>query len=137
MNYWLFKTEPGAWSWDDQVKEGAAEWDGVRNFQASAQMKAMKIDDKGFFYHSQSDKAIVGVVRVVKEYYPDHTDATGRFGMVDVEPVEPFKRPVTLAEIKADPQFAEMKLVRAPRLSVQPVDAAAWKAICKMGGVDT
>ena len=137
MNYWLFKTEPGAWSWDDQVKEGAAEWDGVRNFQASAQMKAMQIDDKGFFYHSQSDKAIVGVVRVVKEYYPDHTDATGRFGMVDVEPVEPFKRPVTLAEIKADPQFAEMKLVRAPRLSVQPVDAAAWKAICKMGGVDT
>jgi len=110
--YWLMKSEPGAWSWDDQVKAGPAEWDGVRNYQASNNMKAMKIGDKAFFYHSVKDKEIVGVVRVVKEYYPDHTDASGRFGMVDVEAVEPLKTPVTLADIKATPEFSDLALVR-------------------------
>jgi predicted RNA-binding protein with PUA-like domain len=101
MAYWLFKSEPGAWSWDDQVKEGACEWDGVRNHQANNNMKAMKIGDRGFFYHSVNEKQIVGVVEVVKEHYPDHTDAKNIFGMVDVEALMPVKTLVTLAEIKA------------------------------------
>ena len=133
--YWLMKSEPGAWSWEDQVKAGPAEWDGVRNYQASNNMKAMKIGDKAFFYHSVKDKEIVGVVRVVKEYYPDHTDASGRFGMVDVEAVEPLITPVTLADIKATPEFSDLALVRQSRLSVVPVTPKHWKLIRKMGGI--
>ncbi|MDX1485307.1 MAG: EVE domain-containing protein [Alphaproteobacteria bacterium] len=135
MAYWLFKSEPGAWSWDDQVKAGAAEWDGVRNHQANNNMKAMKIGDKGFFYHSVNEKRIVGIVRVVKEHYPDHTDASGRFGMVDVEAVEPVKTPVTLADIKAEPRLQNMALVRQSRLSVTPVSDEEWKIVCAMAGV--
>lgn len=135
MAYWLMKSEPGAWSWDDQVKAGAAEWDGVRNYQASNNMKAMKIGDKAFFYHSVKAKEIVGVVKVVKEYYPDHTDPSGRFGMVDVEAVEPLKTPVTLADVKATPELSDLALVRQSRLSVLPVEAKHWKLICKMGGI--
>ena len=136
MAYWLMKSEPGAWSWDDQVKEGPAEWDGVRNHQASNNMKAMKVGDKAFFYHSVKDREIVGVVRVVREYYPDHTDPTGRFGMVDVEAVEPLKTPVSLADIKARPELGELPLVRQSRLSVMPVEPGHWKRICEMGGID-
>ena len=136
MAYWLMKSEPGTWSWDDQVKEGPAEWDGVRNHQASNNMKAMKLGDKAFFYHSVKDREIVGVVRVVREYYPDHTDPTGRFGMVDVEAIEPLKTPVSLADIKARPELGELPLVRQSRLSVMPVEPDHWKRICEMGGID-
>ena len=137
MNYWLFKSEPGAWSWDDQVKEGAkgAEWDGIRNHQAANNMKEMKIGDHGFFYHSVNEKQIVGIVEVVKEYYPDHTDASGRFGMVDVAAVKPLERPVTLADVKADERLADLLLVRHTRLSVMPIPADAWRIICEKGGV--
>ena len=135
MQYWLFKSEPGAWSWDDQVKAGAAEWDGVRNHQANNNMKAMKKGDKGFFYHSVNEKQIVGIVEVVKEHYPDHTDASGRFGMVDVKALEPVETPVTLADIKAEPKLADLALVKQSRLSVVPVAKAEWKLLCKMAGV--
>jgi len=137
MAYWLFKSEPGAWSWNDQIsaKNSTTTWDGVRNYQACNNMKAMKIGDLGFFYHSVSEKQIVGVVEVVKEYYPDHTDESGRFGMVDVKAVMPVETPVTLAEIKADPALQELALVRQSRLSVVPVDAKSWKLLCKKGGI--
>jgi predicted RNA-binding protein with PUA-like domain len=135
MAYWLIKSEPGAWSWDDQVRVGTEPWDGVRNYQASANMKAMKIGDRCFFYHSVKAKEIVGIVEVVKEYYPDHTDKSGRFGMVDVKAIEPLETPVTLAQIKADERFANLALVRQSRLSVVSIDNASWKLICKMGGV--
>ena len=133
MAYWLLKSEPGAWSWDDQVRDGTAEWDGVRNYQASNNLKAMKRGDHGFFYHSGKDREVVGIVEVVKEYYPDHTDASGRFGMVDVKALKPMTAPVTLAQIKADPRFATFALVRQSRLSVVPVSAAEWAAICELG----
>ncbi len=137
MAYWLFKSEPGAWSWDDQVKRGkkGEHWDGVRNYQASNNMKAMKKGDKGFFYHSVDEKRIVGVVEVIKEYYPDHTDEKGRFGMVDVRAVEAMPEPVTLAQIKAEPDLADFALVRQSRLSVVPVTDDQWALICKMGGL--
>ena len=133
MAYWLIKSEPNTWSWDDHVRDGTTHWDGVRNHQASNNMKAMKIGDRAFFYHSVNEKRIVGIVEVVKEYYPDHTDKSGRFGMVDFKAIKPFVRPVTLAEIKADPDFAELPLVRHTRLSVMPIDDASWKRICAMG----
>jgi len=135
MAYWLMKSEPSAWSWNDHVKAGTAEWDGVRNFQASANMKEMTIGDRCFFYHSVNAKEIVGIVEVVKEYYPDHTDKSGRFGMVDVKAIEPLKTPVTLAQIKADERLSHLALVRQSRLSVMPIDVKAWKLICKLGDV--
>jgi len=135
MAYWLFKTEPEAWSWDQQMKKNGAEsWNGVRNHQAANNMKAMKKGELGFFYHSGDERRIVGIVEVAREYHPDPTDETGRFGMVDVIYKEPFKTPVTLAEIKADPRFKDMTLVKFSRLSVQPVSAEHWKILCKMGG---
>jgi predicted RNA-binding protein with PUA-like domain len=133
--YWLFKSEPGAWSWDDQVRAGAAEWDGVRNHQANNNMKAMKIGDRGFFYHSVNEKRIVGVVEVVREHYPDPTDPKSLFGMVDVKAVAPVETPVSLADIKAHPDLADMFLLRQSRLSVGPVSAKEWKIICKMAGI--
>ena len=135
MNYWLFKSEPGTWSWDDQVKKKVEHWDGVRNYQAANNMKAMKKGDKGFFYHSVNEKQIVGVVEVVMEYYPDHTDKSGRFGMVDIKALLPVEKPVTLAEIKAEPKLQDFALVRQSRLSVVPVDTAQWKLICNMAGI--
>ncbi len=135
MQYWLFKSEPNTWSWDDQVKKGVEHWNGVRNYQANNNMKAMKIGDKGFFYHSVNEKQIVGVVEVVKEHYPDHTDESGRFGMVDIKALYPVKTPVTLADIKADPKLADLALVRQSRLSVVPVGKDEWKLICRMAGV--
>ena len=133
MAYWLVKSEPGTWSWDDHVKAGTAEWDGVRNHQASNNMKAMAVGDRAFFYHSVNEKQVVGIVEVARTYYPDPTDASGRFGMVDFTAVAPFTRPVTLAEIKAEPRLAELPLIRQSRLSVMPIDEASWALICKMG----
>ncbi len=133
MAHWLMKSEPGAWSWDDQVKAGSAEWDGVRNYQAANNMKAMKIGDLVFFYHSVNEKQVVGIAEVVKEYYPDPTDAKGRFGMVDIKAIRPMVKPVTLAEIKAEPKLSELALIRQSRLSVLPVSPAEWKVICGMG----
>jgi predicted RNA-binding protein with PUA-like domain len=135
MAYWLIKSEPGAWSWDDQVKAGAECWDGVRNHQAANNLKAMTVGDKCFFYHSVNDKQIVGIVEVVKEYYPDPTDDSGRFGMVDVEAVEPLKTPVTLQQIKRDPHLSQLALVRQSRLSVLPVDSRSWAMIRELGGL--
>ena len=133
MAFWLMKSEPGGWSWDDQVSAGSAEWDGVRNYQAANNMKAMKLGDRAFFYHSVNEKRIVGIVEVVKEYYPDPSDASGRFGMVDVKALRPFEKPVTLARVKTAPRLAGLALVRQSRLSVLPVSEVEWKIICKMG----
>lgn len=135
MNYWLIKSEPNSWSWDDHVKVGVEPWDGVRNYQASNNMKAMKIGDKAFFYHSVKEKRIVGIVEVVKEYYPDHTDPKGRFGMVDFKAVEPVPNPVTLDDIKGDERLHGLSLLKQSRLSVVPIDAKSWKIICGMGGI--
>jgi predicted RNA-binding protein with PUA-like domain len=137
MAYWLFKSEPNTWSWDDQVAAGAKgdTWDGVRNHQAANNMKAMKVGDRGFFYHSVNEKRIVGIVEVVKEYHPDPSDEKGRFGMVCVKAVEPVPNPVTLAEIKATPELQDMALVRQSRLSVTPVSDEEWSILCQMGGV--
>lgn len=135
MNYWLIKSEPGTWSWDDQVKKGKAGegWDGVRNYQASNNMKAMKVGDRCFFYHSVNEKQVVGIVEVIEEYHPDPTDPKGRFGMVTVMAVKPFEKPVTLADIKAEPRLENLSLIKQSRLSVMPIDGASWKLICKMG----
>lgn len=135
MQYWLMKTEPETFSWDDQVKKGVEPWNGVRNFQANANMKAMKTGDRAFFYHTGDEKQIVGIVEIVKEHHPDPTDETGKFGMVAVKAVEPLPRPVTLAQIKESGRFKELSLVRHSRLSVSPVSEAHWRAICAMGGV--
>jgi predicted RNA-binding protein with PUA-like domain len=134
MQYWLFKSEPGEWSWDDQLKKGDAgeHWDGVRNYQASNNMKAMKIGDLGFFYHSVHEKRIVGIVEICAEYYPDHTDKSGRFGMVDVKAVKSLNVPVTLADIKANPKLADNALVRQSRLSVVPLSRVHWDEILRM-----
>lgn len=137
MAYWLFKSEPATWSWDDQVKKGDAgeEWNGVRNHTAKLNMKAMQKGDLGFFYHSVDEKSIVGIVKVIAEAHPDSKDATGKWFCVDVAAVEPMPKPVTLAYVKAEPKLAEMALVKQSRLSVQPVSAEEWKLICKMGGL--
>ena len=135
MAYWLFKSEPGAWSWDDQVRVGTEPWDGIRNYQADNNMKAMKIGDKAFFYHSIKEKQVVGVVEIVKEHYPDDTDPKGRFGRVDVKAVCPVATPVTLDDVRNEPSLSELALVRQSRLSVMPVSAAEWKQICKMAGI--
>ena len=134
--YWLLKSEPGTWSWDDQTRDGVAEWDGVRNHQANNNMKAMKLGDRAFFYHSVDEKRVVGIVEVVREWYLDPSDASGRFGMVDVKAVTPVDRPVTLADIKAEPRLQNLALVRQSRLSVVPVAAEEWQVICAMAGVD-
>jgi predicted RNA-binding protein with PUA-like domain len=136
-NYWLMKTEPGNWSWDDQVARGKAgeSWDGVRNYQAANNMKAMKIGDRAFFYHSVDEKRIVGVVEVVQEYHPDPSDPKGRFGMVTVMAIEPMPKPVTLADIKADPALADLPLLKQSRLSVMPIPKQAWALICRKGGM--
>ncbi|HZP08042.1 EVE domain-containing protein [Methyloceanibacter sp.] len=137
MAYWLMKSEPEAWSWAEQKKEGAkgAEWDGVRNFQARNNMRAMKKGDLAFFYHSGDQKRAVGIVKVVKEAHPDSTDSTGQWECVDVAAVAELPNPVTLAAIKANPKLASMVLVRNSRLSVQPVTAQEWSIICKMAGL--
>jgi len=138
MAYWLFKSEPGTWSWDDQVAKGdeGEGWDGVRNYQASNNMKAMKIGDRGFFYHSVNEKRIVGIVEVMEEYHPDPTDASARFGMVTVKAVKPVGKPVTLADVKAEPRLADFPLIKQSRLSVVPVTDEQWQIICAMAETD-
>jgi predicted RNA-binding protein with PUA-like domain len=135
--YWLFKSEPSAWSWADQVRAGpkGTSWNGIRNHAAKQNLMAMKRGDRGFFYHSNEGKAVVGLVEVVREYYPDPSDESGRFGMVDVRAVEALAKPVTLEAIKAEPRLSEMALVKHPRLSVQPVTAEEWRVVRRMGGL--
>ncbi len=137
MNYWLVKSEPDAWSWQQQVASGARgeAWNGVRNHAAKLNLMRMKKGDQAFFYHSNIGKEIVGIVEIVREHYPDPTDASGKFVCVDVKAVKAMPKPVTLAAIKADARFAEMALIKLSRLSVQPVTATEWKALCKMGGL--
>jgi predicted RNA-binding protein with PUA-like domain len=134
MAYWLIKSEPETWSWDDHMKKGVEPWHGVRNYQASNNMKAMQFGDLAFFYHSVKEKRIVGIVEVCKLYYPDHTDESGRFGMVDFKAVKPVEKPVTLADIKATPELQEMALLKQSRLSVSPVSTSEWRIILKMSG---
>jgi predicted RNA-binding protein with PUA-like domain len=137
MAYWLVKSEPDSWSWDEQVKAGTkgTPWTGVRNHTAKANLMKMKKGDRAFFYHSNEGKEIVGIVEVVKEHYPDPTDKTETFVVVDVKAVAPLKTPVTLAQAKADKKLADMELIMFSRLSVQPVTADEWKHISKLGGV--
>ncbi|WP_099825137.1 EVE domain-containing protein [Oceaniglobus indicus] len=137
MRYWLFKSEPSAWSWDDQVARGDAgeEWDGVRNYQARNIMREMAVGDLGFFYHSQSEKAVVGIVEVIAEAHPDSTDDTGKWECVDIKAREPMPTPVTLDMCKDDPRLADMVLVKRPRLSVQPVTETEWNIVRELGGL--
>lgn len=138
MGYWLFKSEPDVFSWDDLVARGAAgePWDGVRNYQARNNMRAMKIGDLGFFYHSNEGKEVVGVCEVCALAHPDPKDDTGTWECVDVRAVLPLKSFVTLADVKANPRLAKMSLVTSMRLSVQPVQPDEWAEVCRMGGLD-
>src|SRR5919112_2565052 len=137
MAHWLYKSEPSVWSWDDQVAQGSkgTSWNGIRNHTAKQNLMAMKRGDRGFFYHSNEGKAVVGIVEVIKEYYPDPTDESGRIGMVDIKAVKPLPRPVTLDEIKAEPGLRALILVNKSRLSVQPVTDTEWDLLCRMGGL--
>ena len=132
MKYWLLKSEPDAWSWDKQVKEGASMWDGVRNYQARNNLKEMKKNDLCFFYHSVTERSIVGIVKVVKEYYPDPTDKTGRFVVVDVKATKKLKNPVSLDQIKENSKLKDIALVKQSRLSVMPLKKTEWEIIIKM-----
>lgn len=129
MQYWLFKSEPDAYSWEQLVEDKTTYWDGVRNFQAQNNMKKMKIGDRGFFYHSNQGREIIGVVEVTKEFYPDHTDDSKRFGMVDIKPISKLPRTVTLAEIKQTPELQSIALIKQSRLSVMPISADEWDFI--------
>ncbi len=137
MKYWLLKTEPETFSWNDQVKKGAKgePWTGVRNFTARTNLKAMKKGDQAFFYHTGDEKQIVGIVEVIRESYKDPTDEKGIFVAVDVQAVTPLRKPVALADVKADARLKDMALVKFSRLSVQPVSAQEWSLICRMGGL--
>ncbi len=137
MAYWLFKTESDAFSWEEQKAKGAAgqEWDGVRNFQARSNMRAMKKGDYGFFYHTGDEKRVVGIVEVIAEAHPETKDKTGRWECVDLKAVADVPNPVALADIKAEPRLKDMVLVKNSRLSVQPVRKEEWDLVCKMGGV--
>ena len=137
MNYWLFKSEPSNWSWDDQLKAGkkGEGWDGVRNYQASNNMKKMKLGDYGFFYHSVTEKRILGVVEVIKEYHPDPTDKLNKFGMVRVRAIRSFPIPVTLSQIKNNKVLFEFQMIKQARLSVVPVKKIEWNEICKMANL--
>ena len=132
INYWLLKSEPDAWSWDNQVKEGASMWDGVRNYQARNNLKEMKKNDLCFFYHSVTERSIVGIVKVVKEYYPDPTDKTGRFVVVDVKAIKKLKNSVSLDQIKENSRLQDIALVKQSRLSVMPLKKTEWDIIIKM-----
>ncbi|MEM9708386.1 MAG: EVE domain-containing protein [Pseudomonadota bacterium] len=137
MRYWLFKSEPSNWSWDQQKAKGEVgeEWDGVRNYQARNNMREMKIGDLGFFYHSMSEKAVVGIVEVIAESHPDSTTDDARWDCVDIKAVRDMPNPVTLDMAKADPRLQDMVLVNNTRLSVQPVSEAEWKVVCEMGAL--
>lgn len=137
MRYWLFKSEPSTWSWDQQVAKGeiGEEWDGVRNYQARNFMREMKLGDRGFFYHSQKEKSVVGIVEICAEIHPDSKADDPRWECVDIRAIEPLSTPISLDQIKADPRLEDMILVRNSRLSVQPVSDPEWALICELGGV--
>ena len=137
MAYWLIKSEPGSWSWDDQAKAGTkgTSWDGVRNHQAKLNLMKMKKGDRAFFYHSGDEKQIVGIVEIIGEQHPDSTDKTGKFVAVDVKSVAPMPTPVTLKMCKVEKGLARMVLLNNTRLSVQPVTGAEWAIVCKLGGL--
>ena len=132
MKYWLIKSEPDAWSWSSQVKEGSSMWDGVRNYQARNNLKKMKKNDLCFFYHSVTERSIIGIVKVVKEYYPDPTDKTGRFVVVDVKATKKLKKPVSLDQIKKNNKLKNIALVKQSRLSVMPLTKKEWDEIINM-----
>lgn len=138
MAKWLFKSEPDVFSWDDLIAKGAAgeQWDGVRNYLARNNMRAMKLGDQGFFYHSNQGKEAVGIVEVCAEAHHDTTTEDPRWDCVDIRALRPLARPVTLAQVKATESLAQMALVTSMRLSVQPVTEAEWRIVCEMGGVD-
>tara|TARA_S200000501_G_scaffold318833_1_gene312823 strand:- start:611 stop:1033 length:423 start_codon:yes stop_codon:yes gene_type:complete len=137
MKYWLFKSEPSSWSWEDQVKAGAKGegWDGVRNYQAANNMKKMKVGDIGFFYHSVTEKKIVGIVEIIKEYHPDTTDKTNKFGMVKVKALKPLNNPISLADLKNNNSLVDFQMLKQVRLSVVPVSKKEWNIICKMANL--
>ena len=137
MAHWLMKSEPSTWSWDQQVAKGAKgeAWTGVRNHSAKLFMMQMKKGDRGFFYHSNEGKEIVGIVEIIREHYPDPTDESGKFVCVDIKADKPLKTPVGLADVKLEERLANMALIKLSRLSVQPVTDAEWKIVCKMGGL--
>lgn len=135
MAFWLMKSEPDVWSWAQQVKKGVEPWTGVRNHQAAANLRAMALGDRAFFYHSNDGREVVGIVTIVKTAYADPTDETGKFVCVDVRAEKPMPKPVTLVQIKADSKLRDMALVRFSRLSVQPVTRTEWEHVCKLGGL--
>jgi len=132
VNYWLLKSEPSTWSWEDQVKAGVEMWDGVRNYQARNNLMSMKKKDLCFFYHSVSEKSIIGIVEVVKEHYPDPTDKTGKFVVTDVKTKKRLKKAVSLEEIKSNPKLSNMALIKQSRLSVMPITKIEWETIIKI-----
>ena len=138
MNYWLFKSEPSNWSWTDQLNKGddGEGWDGVRNYQASNNIKKMKKDDLGFFYHSVKEKRIVGIIKVIKEYHPDPTDVSNKFGMVTVKAVKTLKKSVSLSDIKQNNSLSDFIMLKQNRLSVLPVTSIQWKIICDMAQIN-
>ena len=135
MAHWLVKSEPAKYPWEQMVADKRTRWDGVHNYQAALNMKAMKVGDRAFFYHSNEGKEIVGVVEIVRAFYPNPAEPSPHFGLVDVAPVMPVKKPVTLTEMKATPELAGMALIRQSRLSVCPVGDEEWPIVCKMAGI--
>ena len=135
MKYWLIKSEPSTWSWNDQIKEKITMWDGVRNYQARNNLMSMKVNDLCFFYHSVYEKKIVGIVSVTKEHYTDPTDKTKKFVAVDVKTKKSLKNPITLKQIKKEKKLLHLALVKQSRLSVMPIDKISWDLICKLGGI--
>ena len=135
MKYWLLKSEPDAWSWDNQVKEGASMWDGVRNYQARNNLKEMKKNDLCFFYHSVTERSVVGIAKVVKEHYPDPTDKTGRFVVVDIKAIKKMKNPVSLDQIKENKKLKNIALIKQSRLSVMPIKKIEWEEIIKLSSM--
>jgi predicted RNA-binding protein with PUA-like domain len=135
MAYWLLKTEPSSYSWDQLVADGRTHWDGVRNAQALNNLRAMKLGDRAFFYHSNEGKEIVGVVEVIKTFYPDTADKSGKLGMVDIKPVVPAAVPVGLSAMKANPELSGLSLLKQSRLSVCPISESEWFTLCKMTGI--
>ena len=135
MKYWLLKSEPNTWSWDDQIKENIAMWDGVRNYQARNNLMSMKVNDLCFFYHSVNEKKIVGIVSITKEHYTDPTDKTKKFVAVDVKTKKTLKNPITLKQIKKEKKLSHLALVKQGRLSVMPIDKISWDLICKLGDI--
>ena len=135
MAYWLIKSEPSSYSWDQLVADGRTNWDGVRNPQALNNLRAMKLGDRAFFYHSGEGREIVGVVEIVRDFYPDPRDKSGKLGMVDVKPIMPVAVRVALSAMRADPELSNLSLLRQSRLSVCPVSASEWTVLCGMAGI--